>query len=235
MMMAHFKVIISEMSPSPRTSCARPIANLCWVICSPSSLSRPKSSTSPSTSMGASDWPRPLLKEWSIPLVKKEKPKRSEHLTWQNLYCMEDCGAHPININDPNIMNWHEYIIMMIVSNDEENFILSTEDPPNMAILDSGRPRTMHGKFWTDQMEKELLPWSLFIKEVEEPNLQGHRWKDWIQACPLSVSSLWASIKFIKWSIPPRHQASRLYYWTVCGGIGNYNQLDRSDHLLPRD
>ena len=60
------------------------------------------------------------------------------------------------DIDDGNTVNVHECEVMM-VSPDEESYALSAEDPPGLAILDSGCTRTMHGKSWAEQMEKELV------------------------------------------------------------------------------
>ena len=61
------------------------------------------------------------------------------------------------DIDDPNSVHLHECEVMMTVSPEEESYALSADDPPGLAILDSGCARTMHGKDWADQMEQGLL------------------------------------------------------------------------------
>ena len=62
------------------------------------------------------------------------------------------------DIDDPNSVHLHECEVMMtVLPEEEESYALSADDPPGLAILDSGCTRTMHGKDWADQMEQGLL------------------------------------------------------------------------------
>ena len=47
--------------------------------------------------------------------------------------------------------------MMTVLPEEEESYALSADDPPGLAILDSGCARTMHSKDWADQMEQGLF------------------------------------------------------------------------------
>ena len=70
--------------------------------------------------------------------------------------------------------------VMMVSGNSQvaEDALISTpDDPPGLAILDSGCTRTMHGVMWSQAFEKELNPdWTYSEEPLQEPSFQGHRW-----------------------------------------------------------
>ena len=101
------------------------------------------------------------------------------------------------DIEDPNSVNAHECEVMM-VSPDEESFALTAEDPPGLAILDSGCTRTMHGKAWpsmsvcspSGSTRRTVRSTALRLLEALRFYSAGHSWRS------LVPSSIWPTRRF---------------------------------------
>ena len=64
----------------------------------------------------------------------------------------------PIQLNpkSPGQYTEHVFEVLMMGDEIEETFALTEDEPPGLAILDSGCTKTMHGKAWGDRLEEEL-------------------------------------------------------------------------------
>ena len=97
---------------------------------------------------------------------------------------------------DPNNLQIQHCDVMM--TSDNEAYVLSEQDPPGLALLDTGCSRTMHGADWASRFESELKEKGLLVKRKSKIQLfrgvGGETRSDVVKAFPVSIGGVQGEI-----------------------------------------